>query len=102
MALTRRDHELLAFCAEHKAAPLSVLSSRFFGIHALTGRANKDPLHACRRRIASLIKEGYLRPSIDRGPHSLAIVTPRTADALALPRPGSLPLERSGASHRDA
>jgi hypothetical protein len=91
VALTERDHELLAYCAKHKAAPLSVLAMRFFAIHPKTGQPNKDPLHACRRRIAELATEGYLRPTINRGPHSLAIVTPRAADALGVTRPGSLP-----------
>lgn len=91
MALTERDHELLAFCAQHKAAPLSVVAKRFFATHPTTGAANKDPVHACRRRLSELEKAGYVRPTIDRGPNSLVTVTPRAADSLGMTRPGALP-----------
>ena len=90
VALTRRDHDLLTFAALHKAAPLSVLARRFFATNQTTGQPNKDPEHACRRRLGELLKLGYIRPIVSRGKDTLIVVTPRTADALGVPRPGSV------------
>lgn len=90
MPLTARDHELLAYCGQYKAAPLSVLAARFFATNPVTGAANKDPQHACRRRLAELAKEGFIRPGVDRGPRSLAVLSARGARALGIAAPRSV------------
>jgi hypothetical protein len=90
VALTHRDHDLLTFAALHKAAPLHVLARRFFAVNPTTGKVNTDPEHACRRRLSELQKLGFIRPVVSRGKDTLVTVTARAADALGLPRPGSV------------
>lgn len=56
LTLTARDLELLAFIADHRAVPLEHLAARFFAADPITRKKNRDPMHACLRRIKTLAK----------------------------------------------
>lgn len=92
--LTPRDLEVLRFVGENKAAPLDVLGPMFFG-DAPTGVANRDPAHACRRRLKALADAGYVELKGIRGQkagqrtHSVTL-TRQAADALGTVRPALL------------
>jgi len=94
--LTHRDVELLTFCATLKGAPTDVLARRFFAFHPVTGKKNKDPEHACRRRLNELRQLGYIAPTVARGERTLVTVTNKAVQALGLPRrPPVMPKGRS-------
>lgn len=60
MVLAPRDLQLLRFIAEREAVPALVLVAAFFLRHPLTGQTNRDPAHACRRRLAELERAGWI------------------------------------------
>lgn len=92
--LTPRDLDVLRFVGENKAAPLDVLAPMFFGA-AASGVANRDPGHACRRRLKALADAGYVELKGIRGQkagqrtHSVTL-TRRAAEALGTSRPALL------------
>lgn len=97
MALTARDLDLLRFCAEHKGAPFDVVARRFFSTHPVTGEPNKDPAHACRRRVAELVKMGMVAQTPHRGRNTLVTVTKQAAIALGVP--ARTPVPQKGLAH---
>ena len=91
--LTPRDVEVLRFVGENKAAPMDVLAQRFFA--GDDKKPNKDPTHACRRRLAALRAAGYLDdktvPAQKRGEWTRAVrLTRQASEALGLARPAAL------------
>ena len=92
--LTPRDLDVLRFVGENKAAPLDVLGPMFFG-KAANGVANRDPAHACRRRLKALADAGYVELRGIQGQkagqrtHSVTL-TRQAADALGTARPALL------------
>lgn len=100
MALTERDLDLLRFCAEHKGVPVDVVARRFFSLNPKTGEANRDPAHACRRRVAELVKLGFIAATPARGKRTLVTVT--KAAAVALGVPVRAPVPQKGLAHHVA
>lgn len=93
--LTPRDLEVLRFIGENKAAPLDVLAPKFFASNAATSSANRDPQHACRRRLKALGDAGYLDMKSIRGQKQglrtqSITLTRQAAEALGTPRPAQL------------
>lgn len=91
--LTPRDVAILRFIGENKSAPMDVLALRFFLGDEL--KPNRDPAHACRRRLAALRAAGYLDdktiPAQKRGEWTRAVrLTRQASDVLGLARPGTL------------
>lgn len=60
MRVAARDLDLLRFVAEREAVPASVLAEVFFRVHPKTGVPNRDPEHACRRRLTELAEAGWI------------------------------------------
>ena len=91
--LTPRDIALLQYVGANKAAPLDVVAAKYFAEHA--GVANKDPAHACRRRMKALSDAGYVAlksiPGQKAGQRTQAVtLTRKAADSLGAPRPAKL------------
>ncbi|MDP2345732.1 MAG: hypothetical protein Q8O67_32615 [Deltaproteobacteria bacterium] len=96
MRLAERDLQLLTFITEREAVPTSVLVAAFFQRHPRTGQANRDPEHACRRRLTELEQAGW----IVRHGGEHRFVTLATAGARRLQRhPGKPPPLRNAAHH---
>lgn len=100
VALTPRDVDLLTFCALHKGAPVGVVARRFFATHPTTGEPNKDPDHACRRRLKELVALGFLEPIAARGDRRIAAVTAKAAAALGVAKRDTVALK--GRAHHVA
>jgi len=100
VALSPRDRDVLKFIAANKAASLDVLAQRFFRENPKSGKANRDPLHACRRRVQALVDAGLIDRIVGRGPLTTVRVTPRAADSIGVARPRALPMR--GRSHHVA
>lgn len=93
--LTPRDLDVLRFIGENKAAPLDVVGPMFFAGNADTGAANRDPLHACRRRLKALADAGYVELRGIRGQKAgqrtqAITLTRQAADTLGAARPALL------------
>jgi hypothetical protein len=104
LSLTARDVELLRYLSAHKAAPIDVLAGRFFACDPKSGKANRDPTHAARRRLAALAAAGLVRSRTSRlatqGLTTTIAVAPKGARALGAAAPRPIPVK--GADHHAA